>query len=115
MSNSQGLPHDKLIAYKMACELLTAVHHAAIADPKLRDQALRAAKSACLNIAEAAARVGSADQKRVFAIARAEACEAASAVEVGSIAGDCSHDAALAARECATRVYALLTGLIFKS
>jgi four helix bundle protein len=115
MTNSDGLPHDKLIAYKMACELLTNVHQASIADPKLRDQAIRAAKSACLNIAEAAARVGSADQKRVFAIARAEACEAASAVEVGSLTGDCTRDSALAARESARRVYALLTGLIFKS
>jgi four helix bundle protein len=114
MTNEKGLPHHKLLAYEMACELLKAVQFAAIADPKLRDQALRAAKSACLNIAEAAARVGSADQKRVFAIARAEACEAACAVEVGSLAGDCSPEAAVAARESAGRAYALLTGLIRK-
>src|SRR5882672_8374522 len=47
------LLHEKLIAWQVACELLRAVREARISDPKLRDQAMRAAQSACLNIAEA--------------------------------------------------------------
>jgi hypothetical protein len=47
------LPHEKLIAYQVARELVVIVREAKIADAKLRDQALRAATSACLNIAEA--------------------------------------------------------------
>jgi 23S rRNA-intervening sequence protein len=64
------LPHQNLIAYRVACDLLVAVFNSNIRDPKLRDQALRAAKSACLNVAEANGRDSEADRRRVFAIAR---------------------------------------------
>jgi four helix bundle protein len=67
MTNWTTLPHETLAAYQVACELLVAVKNAAIADLKLRDQALRAAKSVCLNIAEATGRTG-ADQKRMLPI-----------------------------------------------
>jgi four helix bundle protein len=83
-----------------------------ISDPKLRDQALRAAKSTCLNIAEAVGRVGEADKARVFAIARGEACEAAAAVDIAALAGECSTESSQAAGALAREVYALLTGLI---
>ena len=46
-----SLPHHKLVAYGVAVELLTLVKAAQISDAKLRDEALRAAKSACLNTA----------------------------------------------------------------
>jgi len=49
---------------------------------------MRAAKSAALNVAEAAGRVSRADRARVFGIARGEAMEAAAAVEIAAIAGD---------------------------
>ena len=67
------LPHHKLLAYGVAIQLLEAVRGARIRDAHLRDQAMRAAKSACLNAAEGAGRVTRADKARVFAIARAEA------------------------------------------
>ena len=73
------LPHHKLIAYGVAKELFVAVRGCHVRDAGLRDQALRAAKSACLNTAEGAGRVSRADKARVFAIARAEAGEAAAA------------------------------------
>ena len=44
------LLHEKLIAWQVACELLRVVRDAGIRDPKLRDQAMPAAQSACLNI-----------------------------------------------------------------
>jgi four helix bundle protein len=49
----RNLPYEDLIAWQVARELLLAVKAANIADSKLRDQAMRAAQSTCLNIAEA--------------------------------------------------------------
>jgi hypothetical protein len=51
-------PHERLIAYQVACELLDLVRELRISHSKLRDQGMRAAQSACLNIAEAAGRFG---------------------------------------------------------
>src|SRR6187551_1138753 len=76
------LPHHRLKAYAAACELLDAVRSAHIRDARLRDQALRAAGSVCLNTAEAAGRSSVADRKRVFGIARGEVVETVAAVEV---------------------------------
>ena len=106
------LPHHRLIAYSVATELLLAVRRAGIRDTKLRDQALRAAKSACLNIAEAAGRESPADRARVFAIARGECLEAAAAVEIAALADDTTEEAAHVVIARADRLYALLTGLI---
>src|SRR3974390_1006726 len=81
------LPHHKLQAYGVALRLLEAVRDARIRDCHLRDQAMRAAKSACLNAAEGAGRVTRADKARGFTIARAEACEACAAGEIAVAAG----------------------------
>ncbi len=62
------LPHHKLIAYAVARDLLLAVRAAAIRDAKLRDEALRSAKSTALNCAEGAGRVSRADKARAFTI-----------------------------------------------
>src|SRR5512138_393305 len=78
------LPHHRLVAFGVARDLLVAVLACRIADPKLRDEAHRSAKSACLNCAEGAGRVTRADKARAFAIARAEAVEAAAAVEIAA-------------------------------
>jgi hypothetical protein len=78
-SSSPVLPHHKLLAYGVARDLLLAVLRCSIRDTKLRDEAVRSAKSACLNCAEGAGRVSRADKARSFAIARAEAVEAAAA------------------------------------
>ena len=114
MTNWTTLPHENLLAYQVAKELLRLVCAAGISNSKLKDQALRAAQSACLNIAEAAGRFSAADKARVFAIARGEACEAAAALDIAAASGECSTDAALAGGVAARRAYALLTGLIRK-
>src|SRR5690242_20844137 len=75
MANWTTLPHENLIAYRVARELVVMVREAKISDAKLRDQAMRAATSACLNIAEAAGRVSAADKARVYGIARGERSE----------------------------------------
>ena len=106
------LPHHKLHAYGVAVELLKAVREARIRDAHLRDQALRAAKSACLNSAEGAGRVSHADKARVFAIARAEACEAAAAVEVAVAAGDADEASLGPVLTLADRFVAMTTRLI---
>jgi four helix bundle protein len=112
MTNFCTLPHEKLYAYQEARKLLLCVREANIADAKLRDQALRAATSVCLNIAEAAGRTGSADKARVYSIARGESCEAAAALDIALVAGMCKKEPAGAGAVHARAAYALLSGLI---
>jgi four helix bundle protein len=106
------LPHHRLVAYGVALQLLAAVRAAGLRDAKLRDEALRSAKSACLNTAEGAGRVTRADKGRSFAIARAEACEAAAAVEIAEAAGEATLGASARVNAVADRLVALLTGLV---
>jgi len=106
------LPHHKLVAYRAALELLLAVRAARIRDAKLRDEASRAAKSACLNCAEGAGRVTRPDKARAFAIARGEAVEAVAAVEIAALACDADEAAAERCLAIANRLVALLTGLV---
>jgi len=112
MTNFFDLPHEKLYAYQEARKLLACVREAAISDGKLRDQALRAATSTCLNIAEGCGRVGSADKARVYAIARGECCEAAAALDIALLAGLCDDKPARSGAAHARAVSALVSGLI---
>ena len=80
--------------------------------PGFGTRRLRAAKSACLNAAEGAGRVSRADKARVFGIARAEAGEAAAAVEIAVAAGDADEGALEAVLASADRFIAMMTGLI---
>ncbi len=111
-SPSPVLPHHKLIAYGVARDLLLAVRAADIRDAKLRDEALRSAKSAALNCAEGAGRVSRADKARAFTIARGEAVEAAAAVEIAALCGEARPEAAREVARLADRLVALLTGLV---
>jgi four helix bundle protein len=112
MSTNRPLPHERLLAYQLAMQLLKQIQELKIVDARLRDQLLRASKSVCLNIAEGVGRFSTADKKRVFAIARGECCETAAALDIAKLTEDCDLADAGAARETAGRVYALLTGLI---
>jgi len=112
MPEDMRLPHEKLIAYQVAVELVGQVREMRVADLKLRDQVSRASKSVCLNIAEAVGRSSDADRKRVYAIARGECCEAAAAIDIALATQECDVMRGRAARATAGRVYALLTGLI---
>jgi len=106
------LPHHKLQAYGVAIQLLQAVRETRIRDCHLRDQAMRAAKSACLNAAEGAGRVTRADKARCFTIARAEACEACAAVEIAVTAGDANAEALETVLALGDRFVAMTTALI---
>ena len=92
-------------------QLLQAVAQCRLADARLREQALKSAKSVCLNIAEAAGRASAADQARVYHIARGECCETAAAVEISAAARECSSDSAAEVAGLAHEVYAMLTAL----
>ena len=108
---ARELLHQRLIAWHVALELIDAVRAANIVDAGLRDQAMRAAKSAALNTAEAAGRCSPKDKARVFMIARGEASEAAAAVEIAVRSGDARADALPRTLAAADRLVALLTGL----
>jgi len=56
--------------------------------------------------------VKGSDLVRVFTIARREICEAAAALEIGALAGDCSTEFANRSTPIAARAVGLLTGLI---
>ncbi len=106
------LPHHRLVAYQVAVELLIVVRDARLRDAVLREQALKSAKSACLNIAEAAGRVSPADKARVFAIARGEVVEACAAVELAGVLGVASEATVEACVALSCRLVALLSGLM---
>ena len=82
-----------------------------IRDTKLRDEATRAVKGACLNIAEAASRKSRADAARAFAIARGEAMEACAAVEIAALSGDTTIAHHQTCTALGREVYAMLTTL----
>src|SRR5260370_23443728 len=107
--------HERLIAYQVACELLDLVRELRISDAKLRDQAMRAAQSACLNIAEAAGRFGGPDKARVFAIARGEACEVAAAIDIAARSRQYEKHAPGGSSAVARRLYPLLPRVIRRS
>jgi four helix bundle protein len=89
---SQSLPHQKLIAYQLALDLVKLVGSIRIRDAQLRQQARKSAASAALNSAEGAARQSLADKSRAYAIALAECCESCAAVEIAGALGACSAE-----------------------
>jgi len=106
------LPHHRLRAYGVAVQLLGAVRAARIRDRVLRDHALRAAKSACLNCAEGAGRFTRADKARAYTVARGETVEAVAAAEIAVLGGDACAEALPRVLALGNELYAMLTKLI---
>ena len=111
-SHIPQLPHHRLRAYGVAVQLLQAIRAARIRDRVLRDQALRAAKSTCLNCAEGAGRFTRADKSRAYTVARGEAVEAVAAAEIAVLGGEASAEALPRVLELGGELYAMLTKLI---
>jgi four helix bundle protein len=111
-SLGSALPHHRLVVYRKSLELLAAIRAAQIRDAKLRDEALRAAKGTCLNIAEGAGRVTRADKARAYAIARGECVECVAAAEIAAAAGDARPDVIAAVVNCGNEVFLMLGALI---
>lgn len=109
---NRPLPHHRLVVWGVARELHALVRGACIRDTELRNQALRSAKSCCLNVAEGAGRFSRADKARAFAIARAEAVECVAAVEIAGEGGDVGAEVVEGALALGDRAVAMLTRLI---
>ena len=111
-ASSHSLPHHQLRAYGTAVEFLRAVRDAGIRDRELRNQALRAAKSLCLNLAEGAGRVTRADKARAYTVARGELVEAIAAVEIAHESGDVRRDCVAPVLAIGGNIYRVLTKLV---
>ena len=99
--------HERLIAYQLAAEVARWLTHDARFPPgtaSLRDQAVRAAQSAALNVAEGRARGGDAGRNH-YRIALGSAAEACAALDLVAVAGGAEQQAKL------RRVGALVHGL----
>jgi hypothetical protein len=79
-SHGSSLPHHRLLAYQKSLELLAAVRGSQIRDAKLRDEALRAAKGTCLNLAESATATATASATATAAAPAAASGSASAAV-----------------------------------
>ena len=108
---NHSFPHHRLEVYRVAVELVRVVARVSIGDAGLRAQARKSAASAALNCAEGAARNSVADKRRVFAIARAEACECVAAIEIAAALGCCSDDDVAAVLALGARVDLMLRRL----
>jgi four helix bundle protein len=106
------LPHHRLVAFGVALELMDAVMAANITDGKLRDEAHRAAKGMCLNLAEGAGGATRADKARAYAIARGEMVEAIAAVEIAVMCRQAKREALPRLLGVGNRLNAMLTKLI---
>src|SRR4051812_39793643 len=117
MKNNDGyeietkLPHHHLKAWHACLELARAVKGAGITDAHLRDQAMRAAKNACLNCGEAAPKMHLGNVRNAFSIARGEAGEAACAVAAAVALGYAAPGKEIAVNGAAALAIRLLGGL----
>ena len=107
-----SLPHHRLIAYGVALELLAAVRAAQVRDPKLRDQATRAAKSAFLNLCEGLPDDRPGVRRRYFRQADGSVHEVAGALDLAAAIGALDEEVARQGIALAARVRALLRGLL---
>ncbi len=107
------LPHERLIAYRLAVEFHQRVAPLARARgfASTRDQLLRAAESVVLNIAEGAGRLARDDKRRFYEIALGSLLECAAVLDClrnrSAIAPQSYQDI----RALAIRLYQLLSHL----
>lgn len=106
---TRALSHHKLRVFGEALELVRLVHRSPIRDAELRDQASRAAKSAALNIAEAAG-LDDGNRAKHFRIARGSAIETVAAYDLADAIGETVPVDAIRAKGAI--VAAMLTGLL---
>ena len=103
------LSHHRLRVWHEAVALVREVRDVRISDAGLRDQAMRAAQSVALNIAEASGREGNA-KKQHMRIARGSVIEVVAAYEVAEAMGKTIDARTVVAR--GARIAAMLTGLV---
>jgi four helix bundle protein len=109
---STFFPFQQLDCYRCARELAIGVHHARIADPELRDQATRAAKSAFLNLCEGLPDDRVAMRRKYFLASDGSLHEVVGAVDLACAIGAVGSDAAAGIQELAVRLRAMIRGLL---
>ena len=115
-TTTNGFAHQRLDAFHAAMELTLGVEHLATTLPHghadLKDQVRRAASATMRNITEGANRWSPRDKAARFTIARGECGECDAALEMLQHLRLASRADVLALRHLASRVGAMLTGLI---
>src|SRR5271156_4424931 len=104
MDNPERFKFQQLDAYKVAREIAVRVHEARIADPELRDQATRAAKSAFLNLCEGLPNDQPGLRRPFFTQSRNSICELAGAVALSAAIGAMDEGAATTVLGLAARL-----------
>jgi four helix bundle protein len=109
------LPHERLIVYKLAVELVQLVANITKrrGHANLFDQVRRSSTSGALNISEGCGKKGE-DRKRFFLIARGSVLETMSGLELMHIYKVIPSKVWQAGRKLGHQIYAMLTGLIKK-
>ena len=86
-NDATQLPFQRLEIYLVAKEIAVLVHRSEIRDSELRDQAMRASKSAFLNLSEGLPSDSVPMRRRYFSSAAGSVCETAAAVDLASALG----------------------------
>ncbi len=105
-------PFQQLDSYRCARELAVRVHRARIADPELRDQATRAAKSAFLNLCEGLPDDRVAMRRKYFLASDGSLHEVVGAVDLACAIGAVGADDAAQIQALAVRLRAMMRGLL---
>ena len=112
MDNLERFKFQQLDAYKVAREIAVRVHEARIADPELKDQATRAAKSAFLGLCEGLPNEMPGLRRRYFTQSRNSVCELAGAVDLSAAIDAMDKAQAEAVLALALRLKRMLRALL---
>jgi four helix bundle protein len=110
--SSFSFPFQQLDAYVVSRAIAALVHRAGIADPELRDQATRAAKSIFLNLCEGLPDDRPAMRRKYFASADGSLHETVGAVDLASAIGALGEREAAEILALAYRLRGILRGLM---
>jgi four helix bundle protein len=105
-------PFQRLDVYRAARELAALVHRLGIRDAELRDQATRAASSVFLNLCEGLPDDRGPMRRKYFAQADGSLHETVGAVDLAAAIGAAAEDRAGAVIALASRVRAMIRGLL---
>ena len=110
-NDATQLPFQRLEIYLVAKEIAVLVHRSEIRDSELRDQAMRASKSAFLNLSEGLPGESAPMRRRYFASAAGSVCETAAAVDLAAALGLIDDSVARAVLALCVRMKQMLRAL----
>jgi len=110
--NNGSFPHQRMDAYVTAKSLARDVVRAKIGNTNLRDQAERAAASVFLQLAEGLPNDSRPMRRKYFTCARNSLYELVAAIDLASDLGALGSDTRDAMMAVATKLRALLIGLL---